>query len=125
VTGTKAGRYAMVGPDWKGSLPRGIVRLDAPTNRVLALARTLVRGEADLSQARAIQEQYKLITLSSLGKAAQPSISVVSAIGAFPFLHPGEQGAAFLDDLGRYLKLDPPPGRESAHLERFARSVTA
>jgi len=120
VTGTKEGRYAMAGPNWNGHLPAGIVRLNAPTNRVLALARTLVRGEADLPDARAIQGKFTLTPLSSLGKPAQPSLSVASAIGAFPFLHPGEQGAQYLDDLGRYLQADPPPLREHAPLKRFA-----
>jgi len=118
VTGTKAGLYAIAGPGWNGRLPKGVVRLNAPTNRVLALARTLVRGEADLPNARAIQDKFAL--LSTLGGPAQPSLSVVSAIGVFPFLHPGEQGAQFLDDLGRYLKADPPPRRENAPLKRFA-----
>jgi len=38
----------------------------------------------------------------------------------FPFLHPGGQGAKYLDDLGQYLRADPPPRRENAPLERFA-----
>ena len=120
VTGTREGRYAIVGPGWNGRLPDGIVRLNAPTNWVLALARTLVRGEADLLKARAVQEKFALTPLRSLGKPAQPSLSVVSAIGVFPFLHPGEQGAQYLDDLGRYLQADPPPRRENAPSKRFA-----
>jgi hypothetical protein len=120
VTGTKEGRYAIAGPGWNGHVPDGIVRLNAPTNRVLALARTLVRGEADLPNARAIQEKITLTPLSSLKNPPQLSLSVVSAIGVFPFLHPGEQGARYLDDLGRYLQADPPPRRENAPLERFA-----
>ena len=91
VTGTREGRSVIVGPGWNRPVPDGIVRLNAPTNRVLALTRTLVRGEADLPNARAIQEKFTLTPLSSLGKPAQPSLSVVSAIGVFPFLHPGSR----------------------------------
>jgi hypothetical protein len=47
---------------------------------------------------------------------------VHSAIGVFPFLHPGEQGAQYLDDLGRYLQEDSPPRRENAPLQRFAKA---
>lgn len=120
VTGTKEGRYAIARPSWKGNLPSEVVRIDAPTNRVLALTRTLVRGEADLPNAQAIQARYTLIPLSLIRKAPRPSRSVVSAIGAFPFLHPGERGPGYFDDLGEYLKADAPPSRENAPLQRFA-----
>jgi len=58
ATGTKAGAYAIVGPDWKGTLPAGVKAVPAPTNDVMTFARTFVADEADMPAVRAIQGQY-------------------------------------------------------------------
>jgi hypothetical protein len=42
VTGTREGRYLIAGPAWEGHVPAGHGLIEAPTKRVLALARTLV-----------------------------------------------------------------------------------
>ncbi|MGD6777704.1 DUF1254 domain-containing protein [Sutcliffiella horikoshii] len=63
TTGTGAGKFAIVGPDWKGILPSGVEEVKAPTNTVWILGRILVKGEDDLDNARAIQKQFTLTTL--------------------------------------------------------------
>jgi hypothetical protein len=63
TTGTGAGKFAIVGPDWKGILPSGVKEVKAPTNTVWILGRILVKGEDDLDNARAIQKQFTLTTL--------------------------------------------------------------
>jgi hypothetical protein len=63
TTGTGAGKFAIVGPDWKGILPSGINAVKAPTNTVWILGRILVKGEEDLDNARAIQKQFTLTSL--------------------------------------------------------------
>jgi hypothetical protein len=65
TTGTKAGHYAIIGSDWKGTLPRNVVRLPASsTVWAYILGRTLVNGKDDLEAVHAIQDQYKLTPLS-------------------------------------------------------------
>jgi hypothetical protein len=122
ATGTKEGLYGIAGPGWKGSLPEGVVRIDAPTNRILALTRTLVRGEEDLPEAQAVQLQYTLTSLSDFSAKPQSPRTVVSAINVFPILNPAAGGAKYFDDLGAALTNDPPPAREHAPLERFAKA---
>jgi hypothetical protein len=122
ATGTKEGRYAVTGPDWKGALPEGVTKIESPTNRVLALTRTLVRGQADLPAAQAIQLQYTLTPLSKLSELTLDPLTVASAINVFPILALGSSGAKFFDDLGAGLASDPPPARENAPLERFAKA---
>ncbi len=68
TTGTRAGKYAIVGPDWKGILPEDVKEVKSPTNTVWMVGRILVKDEDDLAQARALQKQFTLTTLD--GKKA-------------------------------------------------------
>jgi hypothetical protein len=70
TTGTKAGSFAIVGPNWKGELPAGVTKLTtSPTNQVLIFGRTAVKGPADSTNAFKVQDTYKLTPLSLWGKA--------------------------------------------------------
>ena len=40
TTGTKAGTFAISGPNWTGTLPAGMRELKSPTNMVWILGRT-------------------------------------------------------------------------------------
>ena len=44
ATGTKAGAFALTAPGFEGKLPPGVTGIKAPTSKVLAFVRTLVRG---------------------------------------------------------------------------------
>jgi hypothetical protein len=63
TTGTDAGKFAIVGPDWKGILPVDVKEVKSPTNTVWILGRILLKGEEDLDNAQAIQKQFKLTSL--------------------------------------------------------------
>jgi hypothetical protein len=47
TTGTKAGHFAIVGPDWKGELPDGVKELKSPTNTAMIAGRTQANGPED------------------------------------------------------------------------------
>ena len=68
TTGTQAGQFAIVGPNWTGSLPSGLTKLNAPTNTVMIAGRTQANGAADYAVVNAIQTQYQLTPLSDFGK---------------------------------------------------------
>lgn len=63
TTGTGAGKFAIVGPDWKGILPANVQEVKSPTNTVWILGRILVKGEDDLDNAQAILKQFTLTSL--------------------------------------------------------------
>ncbi len=65
--------FAIVGPDWKGTLPEGLTEIKSPTNIVLIIGRTQTNGTADYEAVNALQNQYKLIPLSSFGTAYEPA----------------------------------------------------
>jgi hypothetical protein len=70
ATGTKAGNYAIVGPDWKGTRPEGVTALPpSATPWATILGRTYVKDASDLDAAHKIQDQYKLTPLSQWGKS--------------------------------------------------------
>lgn len=70
TTGTQAHDYAIVGPNWKGTLPKGITELKSPTNMVWILGRTYCSGTPeDYKEVHAIQDEYKLTPLSFYGKS--------------------------------------------------------
>ncbi|MGE0118264.1 MAG: DUF1254 domain-containing protein [Dongiaceae bacterium] len=72
TTGTQAGDYAVVGQGWTGTLPEGVVRIDAPTPHVWIIGRTKTDGPADYDAVHKIQAGYKITPLSQWGKAPQP-----------------------------------------------------
>ena len=69
TTGSKAGNFAIVSPDWTGKLPEGVTALPpSRTPSILIIGRTLVDGPADVPTVNALQDQYKLAPLSLYGK---------------------------------------------------------
>jgi hypothetical protein len=121
ATGTKEGTYAVVGPRWRGSLPAGIQRIDAPTSLVLAFTRTLVTGDADLPAAQTIQRQYALAPLSSYPRIHPPGEIADADLSLFPIPRFGARGIDFFDDLAAGLAAAPPPADDLASLRRFAK----
>jgi len=69
VTGSRAGSFALVGPDWKGRLPKGVTALPpSRTHGVFILGRTLVDSKADALAVNRLQDKYTLVPLSYWGK---------------------------------------------------------
>jgi len=71
-TGTAAGNYAIALPGWKGELPKGVQRIDAPTPFVWILGRTQTNGPKDYEYIHTIQDGFKVVPLSSWGKPYTP-----------------------------------------------------
>ena len=67
ATGDKGGTYLLTGPDWKGTVPSGMVEIKSPTNFGLIFGRTLVNGPDDLPEAIQIQQSINASVLSGNG----------------------------------------------------------
>lgn len=65
TTGQAAQRFAIVGPDWHGTLPADVKKIQAPTQRVWVIVRTMVNGTADVANVTALQAQMTLTPLAA------------------------------------------------------------
>ena len=73
TTDTKAQRYAITGPGWKGNLPAGVTEYKSATNLVWILGRTYCTGTpADYTKVHEFQDQLSLVPLSAYGKSYTP-----------------------------------------------------
>lgn len=66
---SKAGTYAYVAPGWKGTLPKGVTRIEASTTGVFLQARTVVQPENEADIAHVVA-QLKTYTLKPLNTSA-------------------------------------------------------
>jgi hypothetical protein len=72
TTGTQAGSFLVAPSDWAGTVPEGIIRINAPTPFVWIIGRTKTDGPADYDAVHQIQAGLKITPLSQWGKPAQP-----------------------------------------------------
>jgi hypothetical protein len=71
--GNKSADYIIVGPNWKGMLPRRMKKINSPTNLVWVLGRTYSTGTPeDYTAVHAIQDEYTLTPLSAYEKKRTP-----------------------------------------------------
>lgn len=75
TAGNKAGNFALVAPDWNGTLPDGMTKIVAPTPTIWILGRTQTNGPADYENVHKVQDGYKLTPLSQWGKSNAPPTS--------------------------------------------------
>ena len=69
TTGTGAANYAIVGPNWKGTLPQGVEAIRSPTSIGWLIGRTQTDGAADFKNVHKMQDGYKVTPLSHWGKS--------------------------------------------------------
>jgi hypothetical protein len=118
TTGTKAGNYAMIGPNWKGTLPAGVVALPpSSTPWATTLGRTLVKEGEDLKIVFAIQDQYKLTPLSQWGKS---EVKPPQGAEIWEPIDPKTDPLAEWQTINRAMIEVPPATRDAALLRSFA-----
>ena len=126
TTGTGAGEFAIVGPDWHGELPAGVEELRSGTNLVWIIGRTYCTGTPeDYAAVHAIQDQYKLVPLSAYGKPYTPPPGRVDP--SIDMKTPPREQVERMDTisffrlLAELMKKNPPYEADAPILPRLAR----
>lgn len=126
TTGTGAQTYAITGPEWSGSLPAGVKEYKSPTGLVWILGRIYCTGtKEDYAAVHAAQDEFKLVPLSSYGKAyVPPAGKVDSTIDMKKAVREqvnGMDAVAYFTLLAQLMKTNPPAPADAAALARFAK----
>lgn len=130
ATGYKGGKFALVGPGWKGRLPKGLKRIDCPTPWILLQPRVhlYVKGKVDLARARTVLDEIKPVGLAEFnGKKAPvtPKYDYPVPVYATPNLPVSalefKDPLQFWELLSIAMNENPPPGDQiTALLPMFA-----
>ena len=126
TTGTDAQTYAITGPGWTGKLPDGVKEYKSPTNIVWILGRIYCTGTPeDYAAVHALQDEVKLVPLSSYGKPytpppghVDPSIDMKTAVRDQVN---AMDATAYFTLLAELMKTNPPAPEDAPVLEKFAK----
>jgi hypothetical protein len=126
TTGTGAQTYLIAGPGWKGKVPAGVKEYKAPTDMVWILGRIYCTGTPeDYAEVHALQDEFKLVPLSSYGKdytpppgKVDPTIDMKTAVREQVNRMTATQYFTLLAEL---MKRNPPSPKDAPALERFAK----
>jgi hypothetical protein len=126
TTGTKAGNFALVAPDWNGTLPEGVTKIVAPTPIIWILGRTQTNGPVDYDNVHKVQDGYRLTPLNQWGKSYTPpaSTQIDPAIDnkTPPLVQVNKMdGVAVLSRLADLMAKNPPHPNDNPILFRMRR----
>jgi hypothetical protein len=118
-TGTEAGSYMVVGPDWRGETPKGIKKLfRSGTQFSAAVYRTQLFSPHDMPNVKKVQAGYKVKTLSAyLKKPAPPAAPPVN----FPKINKDLVKTGFFEYLDFALQFAPATSEEAEIRAKLAR----
>ncbi len=106
ATGSEAGDYMVVGPDWKGATPPGIKKVfRSSTQFSLAIYRTQLFSPDDIDNVKKLQSGYGVKTLSAHLK--QPATTAAAPAIDFPKIDKELAKTNFFDYLDFMLQFAP------------------
>jgi len=126
TVGDKGGDFAIVGPNWKGTVPAGLTELRMPTALIILAVRIYTSGKDDYAAVHTLQDQLKLAPLSAWGKPYTPPDSVplkpgVDTKTSVPAQTLAKAPEAFFGRLNTLMVNNPPEPSDPATMARLAR----
>ncbi len=118
----KGGRVLVAGPEWQGSVPKGVRLVRSPTRYVALLGRIQTSGsDADLRALQALQQRLRLVPQTQRSRAAPAAGRAVRAAAARRWGAPGGSG----DGHGRLLQAAGAAARRGGAAGRRGRAAAA
>lgn len=130
TTGNGAGNYVIVGPNWQGQIPVNVQKIQAPSNMVLIVAHTFVKGPKDSNLVHAIQNRYRLTPLSQFYRTMAPVAMRPAIVMDYDPLNLRDtpmnvvasmDAQTFLTRLSHLMKDNPPAAEDRGMLENLAK----
>ena len=127
TTGTGAQTYAITGPGWNGTLPAGVKEYKSPTNIVWLLGRIYCTGTPeDYAAVHELQDEFKLVPLSSYGKPYTPPAGTVDPVHRHEDCRaragqPHGCACEYFTLLCKLMKDNPPAAADAPQLAKFAK----
>jgi hypothetical protein len=119
ATGSQAGDYMVVGPDWKGATPSGIKKVfRSSTQFSLAIYRTQLFNTDDMDEVKKVQAGYKVQALSTF--LNQP-VAVAATATDFPKIDKELVKTNFFEYLDFLLQFAPAQENEKEIRAQLAR----
>lgn len=117
VDGNRGGKFLLAGPDWKGTVPKGIDRvIHIPTQLGMNIYRTQLFDEKDLEVVKDIQSQFTIETLSQF--LGEPQVTTKSV--DYPALDANSIEDNYWSYANFLLQFAPPLVGEEVLRSRFA-----
>lgn len=124
TTGNGAQTFAIVGPNWQGTLPAGVTEYRSPTGLGLLIGRTQTNGKSDYESVRKFQDGMKAVPLNGYGKPYTPPKGTVNPnqdMSAPPDQIDRMDAAAFFAKFAELMKDNPPHANDNPILDRIRR----
>lgn len=117
TTGTKAGRFALLPPDWEGNLPSDVKPLQVSTDKVWLWGRLRVSPGEDMEMIHTLQDAFDLRPLSAEGQANWDAPA--AALPPLPEI--GDDPFGFMTHLAAALEFNAPKPGDLALSEQLSR----
>ncbi|HWU43080.1 MAG TPA: DUF1254 domain-containing protein [Bdellovibrio sp.] len=126
TTGNNRQNFAIIGPNWRGTLPVGVREIKSPTNDVWIIGRTQTNGNKDFSNVHQLQKNFKITPLSSWGTDYMPPNSTTLKEGVNLSQTPVDQvealsGLDFFAKMADSMKRNPPLQQDALMVEKMRR----
>jgi hypothetical protein len=120
TTGTEKREFAIIGPKWKGELPKNAEEIRAPTETVWIIGRTQTNGKGDVAAVAKIQDQYKLVPLSRKGGKTPAAPAANVDVKASPREQVAKMDAhTFFTRVAMLLPGNPPAKEDTPMVDRM------